>query len=225
MKTLTIEEHNAIIAELVEKQNETAAEYKAAIDALTKENALIKEESEILKKTVAALTAKTEELEAKSKKNSKNSSKPPSSDGMKKPQATQSLREKTGRAPGGQNGHEGTNLELKDQPDKVVVPQVKDIEPSKVITIEYRAEEGVREGCGKVHKASFPEGVNAAAVYGPGIQAVLTYMTHYQFLPLERAVEFVKEIYGIDSIIGAGAVVVKGIEKPGAYIGNPAREI
>jgi len=220
MKTLTIEEHNAIIAELEKEQNETVAGYKAAIDALTKENALLKEESEILKKTIAALTAKLEELEAKSKKNSQNSSKPPSSDGMKKPQATQSLREKTGRAPGGQEGHPGAGLKLTNQPDEVVILEVKntcecggriiindgiverrqvtDIEPSKVITIEYRAEEGVCEICGKVHKASFPEGVNAAAVYGPVIQAVLTYMTTYQFLPLERAVEFVKEIYGID---------------------------
>jgi len=220
MKTLRIEEHNAIMAELVEKHNVEVAGYKATIDALTKENALLKQELEILKKTVAALTAKVEELEAKAKKNSKNSSKPPSSDGMKKPKATQSLREKTGRAPGGQNGHAGASLKLKDQPDEVVVLQVKDtcecggkiiindgiiekrqvtdIEPCKVITIEYRAEEGVCEDCGKIHKASFPESVSAPAVYGPCIQAVLTYMTTYQFLPLERAVEFIKEIYGID---------------------------
>jgi len=227
MKILTIEEHNAIIADLEEKQNETVAGYKAAIDALTKENALLKEESEILKKTVAALTAKVEELEAKSKKNSKNSSKPPSSDGIKKPKATQSLREKTGRASGGQEGHPGASLKLKDQPEEVIILQVKntcecggkiiindgivekrqvtDVEPSKVITIEYRAEEGICEDCGKVHKASFPEDVNAAAVYGPGIQAVLTYMTNYQFLPLERAVEFVKEIYGIN--ISQGTII------------------
>ena len=227
MKTLTIEEHNAIIAELIEKQNEELAGYKVTIEDLTKENALLKEESEILKKTVAALTVKVEELEAKLKKNSKNSSKPPSSDGMKKPNVTQSLREKTGRKSGGQKGHPGANLELKDQPDEVVVLQVKntcecggniivnngivekrqvtDIEPSKVITIEYRAEEGICENCGKVHKASFPEGVNGTTVYGPGIQAVLTYMTNYQHLPLERAVEFVKEIYGID--ISQGTII------------------
>ena len=220
MQTITIEEHNAIISELKEQFNKETAEYRAAIDALTKENAILKEETDILKKIVAALTIKVEELEAKSKKNSKNSSKPPSSDGMKKPKATQSLREKSGRSPGGQKGHPGASLKLKDQPDEVVVLQVKDtcecggkitvnkdimekrqstdIKPAEVITIEYRAQEGICENCGKVHKASFPEGVNATAVYGPGIQAVLTYMTNYQFLPLERAVEFIKEIYGID---------------------------
>ncbi|MDR1559390.1 MAG: hypothetical protein LBS84_06780, partial [Clostridiales bacterium] len=65
-----------------------------------------------------------------------------------------------------------------------------DIEPSKTITIEYRAKEGKCERCGKVHKASFPEGVDAAAVYGSGIQAVLTYMTNYQHLPLIFAIAF-----------------------------------
>ena len=86
-----------------------------------------------------------------------------------------------------------------------------------MITIEFRAEEGVCEDCGKVHKASFPEGVDAAAVYGPGIQAVLTYMTNYQHLPLERATEFVKEIYGIDisqgTIISANKEVYEKLTK------------
>jgi len=239
---ITIEKHNAIIAG-----------YAATIDALTKENALLKdelallkdelvllkEENEILKKTVAALTAKVDELEAKLKKNSKNSSKPPSSDGIGKAKVTQSLRERTGRVPGGQSGHQGSGLELKNQADKVVVLQVKntcecggnitvnsgagekrqetDIEPSKVITIEYRAEEGICELCGKIHKASFPEGVNATAVYGPGLKAVLTYMTNYQHLPLERATEFIKEIYGIDisqgTIISANKEVYKNLKK------------
>ena len=232
---ITTDKHNAIIAG-----------YAATIDALTKENALLKdelallkEENEILKKTVAALTAKVDELEAKLKKNSKNSSKPPSSDGIGKAKVTQSLRERTGRAPGGQNGHRGSGLELKNQPDKVVVLHVKnncecggnitvnsgagekrqetDIEPSKVITIEYRAEEGKCKNCGKIHKASFPEGVDATAVYGPGLQAVLTYMTNYQHLPLERATEFVKEIYGIEisqgTIISANKEVYKKLEE------------
>jgi len=227
MEKITIEEHNAIVNELIEKHNAERAKDKATISALTEEIALLREESDILKKTVAALTAKLEELEAEMKKNSKNSSKPPSSDSAKKVKATQSLRVKTGRATGGQKGHPGANLKLKDQPDEIVVLQVKDacecggkiqadagivekrqltdIEPSKVITIEYRAEEGKCEICSKVHKASFPEGVNAAAVYGPGIKAVLAYMTNYQHLPLERAAEFAKEIYGID--ISQGTII------------------
>ena len=50
--------------------------------------------------------------------NSTNSSKPPATDGLAKP-APKSLREKTGRRPGGQPGHRGTTLPLVENPDQV----------------------------------------------------------------------------------------------------------
>ena len=52
-----------------------------------------------LREQVEQLTAQVAELAARVKKNSKNSGKPPSSDGLGKP-APQSLRKKTGRGPG-----------------------------------------------------------------------------------------------------------------------------
>ncbi len=64
---------------------------------------------------IASLEARIEELEKRLDKNSSNSSKPPSSDGLKR---TNSLRPKnTGRQPGGQPGHPGQTLRQSENPD------------------------------------------------------------------------------------------------------------
>jgi len=57
------------------------------------------------------------ELQAKAAKNSRNSSKPPSSDGYGKANKTESLRKKSERSNGGQPGHAGSTLETVESPD------------------------------------------------------------------------------------------------------------
>lgn len=74
---------------------------------------------------IALLLAQGEriaELERRLGLNSGNSSKPPSSDGPKKPPRTGSLRERTGRKPGGQKGHARRTLCRSDTPDASVSP-------------------------------------------------------------------------------------------------------
>lgn len=58
------------------------------------------------------------ELEAQLSKNSSNSSKPPGSDGLKK--TTKSLRGKSGKKPGAQQGHVGKGLSQVGNPDLIV---------------------------------------------------------------------------------------------------------
>ena len=71
----------------------------------------------LLFKQVRILTARVSELEARLSKDSHNSSKPPSSDGLKK---TRSLRRPSGAKPGGQVGHKGTTLKRAQEPDEVI---------------------------------------------------------------------------------------------------------
>ena len=71
---------------------------------------------------VAALASEVAELRARLGQNSRNSSKPPSSDGLGKP-APKSLRGKSGRKPGRPKGQPGATLEMTADPDVVVTPR------------------------------------------------------------------------------------------------------
>jgi len=205
-----------------EKENQLLRERNEQLVKMLKENTRVwearvetlEEANKILQGLVTSLTTKITELEAKLNKNSQNSNKPPSSDG---PNGTiKNNRVITGRPSGGQPGHKGATLELNPKPTTVIElkpktqcecgglietethgstkRQVTDIEPAKVITIEYRAQTGVCSKCGKTHKASFPENVNSTVSYGDNIQALVTYLTTYQLIPLKRASELVKDL-------------------------------
>ena len=81
--------------------------------ALAEENARLRTENAALQETIAVLLARVAELERRLGLNSSNSGKPPSSDGLHKPQReprTRSLREPSGKPSGGQKGHKGETL-------------------------------------------------------------------------------------------------------------------
>src|SRR5207244_12530979 len=67
----------------------------------------------------AQLTARVQALEDQQSRTSHNSHQPPASDGFKK--QPRSLRERSGKSPGGQRGHIGHTLTLTDNPDEVLL--------------------------------------------------------------------------------------------------------
>jgi transposase len=169
----------------------------------------------------AALKARIAELERRLGLNSSNSGKPPSSDGLKKPVRVRSLRERSGKKPGGQKGHKGETLRQVAEPDSVVdhIPsscmacgaamtsamsaghsarQVFDLpEPRPLVVTEHRAHDCECVSCGARTRASFPDGVNAPVQYGPRIGAFVIYLLHYQLLPEDRLAELMADLFGV----------------------------
>lgn len=163
-------------------------------------------------------------------KNSQNSSFPPSTDRRKR---TSSLREKSGRKPGGQVGHPGTTLDFADQPDHLVIHasetchycgsdlrgsevvgserrQVHDLPPRQVEVTEHQAQTKVCRRCGAKNKAEFPSGVNAPVQYGEGIRSVSAYLLCYQLLPYDRCAEAMNDLFGCHVSLGTLATLLKG---------------
>ncbi|MCD6336987.1 MAG: IS66 family transposase [Candidatus Marinimicrobia bacterium] len=173
----------------------------------------------VLQEQVQTLTLKVIQLEEQISKNSRNSSKPPSSDGLKKPgPKPKSLRKQSGKKPGGQKGRKGHNLEKAKDPDYIIplpvtscscnadlsgVPahkydcrQVFELPEPKLEVFEYQSEIKICPKCGQIVKASFPEGVNAPVQYGPRFRGMLVYMQNQHFIPADRLSQLVSDLYG-----------------------------
>lgn len=174
---------------------------------------------------IAELRAENVELRRQLGMNSRNSSKPPSTDGLAKP-APKSLRRRSGRKPGGQPGHPGSRLEQVSAPDEVLRHepgacwgcgsgleaaaqvgvrrrQVFDIPPIAVRVTEHQLIER-RCGCGAVTTGAAPEGVRAPVQYGPRIAAIVVYLYVGQFLSKARTATAMAELFGTP--VSAGTV-------------------
>ena len=172
-----------------------------------------------LQAQVQTLNQRMAELEARLNQNSRNSSKPPSSDGLTKPKP-KSLRQQGIRKSGGQPGHKGHTLKQVAAPDHVVtIPaivctggcaaeialapveaylrrQVFDLPQPKLEITEYRAEIKLCPRCGKRIRGEFPDGVSAPTQYGPRVNALLVYLNQQQLLPAGRTVQLMQDIFG-----------------------------
>ena len=109
-----------VTQESIDKLLSRIDELLAEISALTAETRVLREQHEEDAAKIEALTKKIEELTKKKvKKESHNSSMPPSSDGYGKPNP-KSLSEKSGKKQGGQKGHPGNGMKITMEPDEVI---------------------------------------------------------------------------------------------------------
>lgn len=171
-----------------------------------------------LRQQLQAMALQVQELKAQLARNSTNSSKPPSSDGLNKPgRRTKSLREAGKRRSGGQKGHGGQTLRQVAQPDEVREHgpgsycdacgeplrlevagrrQVFDLRAKRHEVIEHRVMRA-RCACGKEHSGEFPAEVRAPVQYGARVSAAAVYLTQHQMVPLQRSAQVLSELFGL----------------------------
>jgi len=186
---------------------------KAEVTTLKADNAALRHECQALRDEVRT-------LQETAAKDSHNSSKPPSSDGLAKPRP-KSLRTSSSRPTGGQPGHPGQTLRMVTTPDRTVrhpverctgcgrslagqAPdrverrQVFDLpEPTLEVT-EHQADVKTC-ACGCVTRAAFPPEVTAPVQYGLRVKSVAVYLKEYQLLPFDRLTEILRDLFACDT--------------------------
>ena len=174
-------------------------------------------DKESLIEIVLALAQRIQKLEDQLAKTSRNSGKPPSSDGLKKPK-TRSLRKKGAHKSGGQPGHEGHTLSMVAEPtyviphrlhqcsdcgaslEEVTVSRVErrqlfDVPPVQVEVTEHQVEIKQCPYCQKEVKADFPADVTQPVQYGHRLRAQISYLNNYQLLPWQRTCDLIEDFY------------------------------
>src|SRR5271167_4373965 len=207
----------------------------------------LRREIEVLRMENAALRQEVADLRRQLDKNSSNSSKPPSSDGMKKPpRIAGSTRGRSGKTSGGQAGHAGDTLKPVAKPDVVerheaeacrhclaglTIAMVTGVEKRQVFDVpEPRLEVTEHQAmiyrcphCRGQTTASFPEGVISAAQYGPRVRAVSVYLNVQQLIPEDRVAQAIADLFGAatlcpDSVVAWGKRKAEEFEAVAARI-------
>jgi len=200
------------LVSLVYELTGNAKTQQLIIDQLLAENSSLRAQSEVL-------ATRVKELEARLNKDSHNSSKPPSSDGLSKKPCPKSLRPKGERPSGGQPGHPGKTLHLSEAPTKIIPHpptgcqscghglddvaicgnerrQVFDLPEITFDIIEHLVQHKRCPDCGQLNRGSFPDDVTQPVQYGQRIKSFLVYLTQYQLLPWDRTKQILSDLCG-----------------------------
>ena len=217
---MTREEAQAIYRAGEETVVRVLLELSRKVDQLTADFALLKAENAALRDECQTLRDRVQTLEEQVAKDSHNSHKPPSSDGLAKPKP-KSLRPKSERPTGGQPGHPGHTLRMVENPDRIVPHrvercsgcgrslagqkpdrverrQVHDLPEPKLEVTEHQAEVKTCP-CGCVNRAAFPPEAAAPVQYGPRVKSVAVYLGEYQLLPFDRLAEIMRDLFACES--------------------------
>ena len=185
-----------------------------------------------------ALQERVAELERQLGLNSTNSSKPPSSDGVKQPsRRTRSLRTKSNRPSGGQAGHPGQTLEWVKTPAHIechplphtchqcglslsavscsgrLRRQVFDIPQLDIEVTEHQVAIKQCPRCSTRVAGAFPEGVNAPVQYGERIRGLAAYLNQQQLIPERRLSELLSDVFGCSLCPATVTAAIKTVEK------------
>jgi transposase len=197
-------------------------ELSVRVGGLEADNTRLVAENTALRQENAVLRAENTELRRRLGLNSKNSSKPPSSDGLAKPPPT-SMRGRSGRKPGKQPGTSGTTLSQVPVADEEVphfpavcggcgdgldpaagpaadpiIRQVFDVPEVRVRVTAHLLHVLACAGCGARTRAVAPAGVTGPAVYGPMVTVLAAYLSAQHHIPVARIVEILADLAGID---------------------------
>jgi transposase len=172
----------------------------------------------------AFLKAENAELKSRLNLDSHNSSKPPSTDGLRKKPAFPRER---GGMQGGQENHQGKTLEMVKKPDQIIVCKPercgcgRDLsqEPTTIIShrqefdlpiprlevIEYQLAQIACPGCGQKHQGVYPKWINAPVQYGNNVKALTVLLNNDYKLPFKKIQDLFHDIYGYS--INEGTII------------------
>jgi transposase len=169
-----------------------------------------------LQTSLQAALRKIAELEARLGQNSRNSSRPPASDGLKKKPA---FPRSSGKLRGGQKGHRGNTLDMVVQADQVILHpvidvcscggdlsevegrvsakrQVFDLPPQALVVTEHQSERKVCNSCGQVHQGAFPSDVLAPVQYGDRVKALVSLLSVGHNMPVGGIKGLFTDLFG-----------------------------
>jgi transposase len=217
---LIIQEQSALIETIRTELKETKEELskvRAELKEVKSELAATKIELYDVRGEKEKLSERVKSLESQLNQDSHNSSKPPSKDNNRKNNYIP--RKRSDKPVGGQKGHKGHSLKLLEVPDIILPPykvkscmccgksleeekvieyerrQVIDIPPLKLEVTEHQGEVKKCPCCGMENRGLFPEEVKNKVQYGVHIKSLAIYLTDYQFIPIERLIEYFEDIY------------------------------